>query len=112
MPGFHAHAVARIGIERTIDDVRPVRPDHRGGRSEANFSRAMVEMNLVHDLYSGSKKLPAGTIGLEVRLVGGREKRALVMIEPPGEARILSVLEVQMAFSFPSKSPSLNTSPA
>ena len=36
----------------------------------------------------------AAGVALEVLLIGGVEERALVVIEPPGEARVAGVLEI------------------
>ena len=51
---FHRTAVARVGIQRAIDDVGPVNQIGEVGRLNPNFSAAMVAMNLVQDLNVGS----------------------------------------------------------
>ena len=54
----------------------------------------MVARNLVQDLKAGSKNLVFALLALEVLLVFFVKKRALMMIEPPGQLLRGEILEI------------------
>ncbi len=83
-----------VGEERAVDDLGPV--DQLGERRgvEAEFGGDGVGQELGATLRFGIVELPAGGVGAEVVLVAGQLERRGVVVEPPGEARVLGVAEV------------------
>ena len=83
-----------LAILRAVDDVGPVHQLVQIGRVKPHFSRAMVAMNFVHERKLGIVHFLVAALVSEVLGVFGRQERALVMIEPPGQARVGGVLEI------------------
>jgi hypothetical protein len=84
----------RRGVERAVDDVRPVDEGAERGVFEAEaFARDALD-ELGAGLAPRVPELFAGRVGAEVLLVPAREEGRLVMVEPPREALGRAVLEI------------------
>jgi len=91
---FHLHGGLGIGIEGAIDNVGPVdEVGHRGGieaeallRDHGDKAGAGLEARIV--------ELAVALVLFKVGGIGRREKRAFVMIEPPGKLRRTGILEI------------------
>ena len=91
---FHFHRRLRVFVHGAVDDVGPVDQfRHRAGiEAEALFgdhgnkAGAGLEIRIV--------ELAVALILLEVGGIGGRKKRAFVVIEPPGDFGRTGILEI------------------
>ena len=89
-----AHGLLRRGELRAVDDVAPV--DQIGERPgiESEFLRRDRGQKFRAGFVGGIVELFAGMILPEMLGVLGLQKRALVMVEPPGEQRRAGILEI------------------
>ena len=83
-----------VGEERAVDDLGPVNQLGERRLVEAELGGDGVGQELGAALGLGIVELAAGGVGAEVVLVAGQLERRGVVVEPPGEARVLRVAEV------------------
>ena len=88
------HRRPGIGILGAIDDQRPGHQvvQVRGAKAEAVAGHACDERGA--GFVARVVELPAAGIAAEMLGILGGEEGALVMVEPPGEARIAGIFEV------------------
>src|SRR5277367_253365 len=89
-----ADGVRGRGELRSINDIAPVNQVRERLGIESEFLRSDGGQKLGAGLVGGIVKLFAGMVLPEMFSVGGRQKRALVMVEPPGEQRRAGILEI------------------
>src|SRR5579862_331954 len=92
--GFHFYRGLRVGIKGAVNDIGPAdQIGYRGGiKPEALLRDHGDEAGAGFE--GGIVKLAIAFIVLEVSGIGGREKCALVVIEPPRNLRRTRVFEV------------------
>ncbi len=90
----HLHRAARVGKQCPVDDVRPLDQlsRRRGMKAEALLGHRRQELGAALEV--GIVELGVRLLLLEMRGVAGSEEGALVVVEPPGNARRGGVLEV------------------
>ena len=90
----HLHCAARVWEQGAVDDVRPLDQlgCRRGMKAEALLGHRSQELGAALEV--GIVELGVGLLLLEVGRVGGGKESALVVVEPPGDARRRGVLEV------------------
>ena len=72
-----------------------------GAASKPNFAATVLARNFVQLLAVGVVELAAGGVRAEVVLVARQLERRRVVVEPPGQARILRVAEVDAGVLVP-----------
>ncbi len=91
---MHLDRCFGVGIERAVNDIRPVNQIGQRRRIEAETLLPDHGNETGTGLESRIVELPIALVALKMRGVGRREKRALMMIEPPCDLRRTRIFEI------------------